>query len=191
MKKQPWSLSLNLLLFLMITLFFSECKKGSGDPDISVRSRKNRLTGDWRLEGGKATAFNYQYIFNKSGARVFDVVNMLYSDELYQFNLTISKDGTFSMNEIRNLSSFHATGNWNFNTGVGENKKKEMVFFHISEVTRAFTFGYHVFNQSSANFSYYITELRNKKLVLHFNGIIYTENHVSENFSGDYTLIQD
>lgn len=181
----------NILIYTLLFSILSGCKKGSGDPANSLLTRKNRLTGKWRIASGKATAYHYEYIFNTIGVRIYDVDQMVYSDEKYNLNLEILKDGTFNFTETMTLSTLVAKGTWNFNSGVGEDKKKEKVFFHISDVPQGFTFGYHVFNQWSTDFSYHLVELRNKKLVLKCNGLIYNYNNTPEYFSANYTFTQD
>jgi hypothetical protein len=44
-----------LLVFGLLFLFPAACKKGENDPLISLRTRKDRVAGDWRLTGGSAT----------------------------------------------------------------------------------------------------------------------------------------
>jgi hypothetical protein len=186
-----------ILLIGAVILFFSECKKGEDDPSVPLRTRKNRLVGEWRMTSGMAAytiskVYNETYSFDGSKVRINVTLSgnpVVYLGN-YLLNLKVSKNGTFQLNEIRSSSVLSAEGTWNFNTGVGEDKKKEDVIFFINKVSSGSTWN-HLFNRTSANFVYKIKELRNKKLVIQSSGKIYTvESGDYIDFSTEYTFIQ-
>ena len=172
-----------LLISLMV---FSECKKGEDDPKISLRTRKARLAGEWRLVSGSASMTTDGY----NEAYVFDGSNVKYTTTLYYpvsakyvLNLTILKDGTFTFKEFLFGSTLEASGTWNFNAGVGKTKKKEQVNFSIDDVQSGYTYGYNLFNRYEVSFVYTIRELRNKRLVINSSGKIY------QNSKGKYITL--
>lgn len=187
------------ILFSFLCLFlFSECKKGDGDPAISLRSRKSRLTGNWRLVSGTAayTSGNFSETYTFDGAKL-----MLYTSTssglpaiytgIYLLNIKIVKDGTMHINETLAYKTLDVDGTWNFNSGVGEAKNKEAVIFNIDKINSSYTFGYHLFNRNSTNFIYQITELRDKKLIIHSAGKVYSNaNGDYVDYSTDYTFMQ-
>lgn len=187
-----------LFLIALAGLVLAGCKKTEDDPKMSLRTRKNRLAGEWRMVSGRAayTAANmYNETFTFDGSKLrLNVTSpnypVVYTGS-YILSLNIMKDGTFNVNEILGTSVFNVEGTWNFNTGVGEQKSKESVVFFIGKVNKGSTFGYHLFNRSATNFVYKIKELRNKKLVIYSAGKIYSDaNGDYINYSTEYTFIQ-
>ena len=180
----------HLLILLGAVLLFG-CKKGDDDPAISFRSRKTRLAGDWHIESGNfnytAGGYKFSYLFNGTEFSYNDPVSL--GKGKYLFNINISKNGTFTMSEIMTGSIIDASGNWTFNSGVGETKKKEEVIFYITTVSKGQSWN-GFFNQSSATFKYRIKELRNKKMVLEESGLFYSHNNEPISFGTSYTLIQ-
>lgn len=185
-----------LVFFIFCSLVFSECKKGEGDPSVSLRTRKNRLTGEWRLQSGSASytqeGYNESYVFDGANVKInFTSYNPVTYIGKYTLWLTIKKDGSFTFNENFGGTILEANGTWNFNAGVGESKKKEEVFFFIDKVKKGYTNGDVFFNRGAVHFGYKITELRNKKLVLTASGKIYTDSKGKyATLSTDYTFIQ-
>ncbi len=170
------------LLFIssVISLFtFSDCKKGVDDPFISLRTRKARLTGDWKMSSGSLkrtdTRFNSTYwvsfstdydgstykttTTNKSG--IYETKQGTYS-----LRIIFKKDGGFEMTEETDGNTVVSKGNWNFSGGVGNNKKKEQVIlnFHSKENNGQ----NNIFKGTAETRILSIKELRNKKLVLTF-----------------------
>ena len=97
-----------LSTFLLTASFsFISCRKGAEDPFISLRSRQNRLVGEWKLvniEGKKITSTN-----RTSGGSVSVVITTNYADSVktvldditnkdsvYFETLNIKDDGSFS-----------------------------------------------------------------------------------------------
>ena len=99
----------------------------------------------------------------------------------YGLGLTINKDGTFVITERFISGVFKAEGTWNFNSGVGESKKKEEVVFQINSVSSGSTLDEQIFNRSSIKFVYQIKQLKNKEIVLSSFGRVFS------NSTGDYT----
>jgi hypothetical protein len=179
---------------LLLLLTFTTCKKGPDDPFISLRSRTARLAGEWQLQSGTASYTSHNSVnesFTFDGVQLHANItaqNVIYIGS-YILNLSILKNGTFTMNELIAGNTLNAQGTWSFNSGIGDDKKKEDVAFFIDKVNKGTTADEHLFNRSNTQFFYKLTELRNKKLVMQSVGKVYTGNDYYD-FTTEYTFIQ-
>ncbi len=107
-------------IFLLLLLgFFNNCKKGEGDPTISLKSRKARLEGSWNID-------NYTKNFNISGST--NVTN----SETYQgttmtqmYNSSYSSAGTETVNDnLITIVSTETNQYTDFSTGSPYNEKR-------------------------------------------------------------------
>jgi hypothetical protein len=191
-----------VLLFLL-ALFVSTCKKGEDDPLFSLSSRKARMEGEWRFVSGDLvigttdlknwTRYNEVFVFKGSGYEMTQTgaINPIVSKGTFILSLTIKKDGHFSVEEIFDGKILEAEGNWDFNTGIGSEKSKSEISFEITNVSKGVTGGYHLLNQSGTKFSYKIKELRNKRLVLKIDRLIYEDiNGPKQTFYGEFVFVQ-
>jgi hypothetical protein len=187
-----------LSVFTFISLLsVTNCKKGEDDPLVSLRSRKERLVGDWRLQSGTATytqdTYRESYIFDGSNVTLY-VAAPSYAAGYkgkYFLNLNISKDGKFIFKELLSNVVLEASGTWNFNVGVGKEKKKEDILFYIDKVIAGYTNGNNLFNRTNTSFVYKIKELRNKKMVITSTGKIYSDSRGKyTTLSNEYIFIQ-
>lgn len=152
---------------------FNSCKKGEDDPRISLRTRKARLCGEWRLVSGSMSfnsdSYAQKFEFDGSNFTEYDTYTggypVVYKGK-YVLNLNIKKDGTFALSEAAGSNALDASGTWRFNSGVGKRKSKESVIFDITTVNSGNISDKHVFNYNSSSFSYSIKGLRNKELHL-------------------------
>lgn len=190
-------------LLLCLVLFVSTCKKGEDDPFVSLKTRKARMEGDWRFVSGKLVIgttdlsswarYNEVYEFTGSGYEVTSTgaVNAVVSKGTFILGLSIDKDGHFSGEEIFDGKIFQAEGNWDFNSGISSKKSKSEINFTITNVSKGVSGGYHLFNQSSTNFSYSIKELRSNRLVLKIDKLIYEDiNGAKQTFYGEFVFVQ-
>lgn len=179
-----------LLLAGLIAFGFSGCKKGDSDPAISLRTRKARLVGEWRLASGAVsfTGSNYarKYEFDGSNYKQFDTYTggypVVYTGK-YLLNLNIKKDGTFSVSESAGSRSMVASGTWKFNSGVGKAKAKEAVIFQITEIQSG-NASEQVFNKYATTFCYQLKGLKNKELQIESFELLESDsgqNEVTEN----------
>jgi hypothetical protein len=143
-------ISLSVLIIIPV---FTSCKKGDGDPFFSFYSRKERLTGDWKVSSiaktitYKTTTITTSYDGNKKTVETFvpDTVVYTATDTLYNYNKTqtytgtlyyrFDKDGTYQIDEAltddTTLVKFTSqeSGFWYF-TGGGrdsDTKSKELL----------------------------------------------------------------
>lgn len=193
-----------LLALISILFLVSACKKGEDDPVISLRTRKARVEGKWRISEGSltlgntdvtnATRYNEVYVFKDArytltatGENIAPVVSSGY----YQLTLSFTKKGEFSMEESVGTKRLAAAGKWDFNNGIGPEKKKESLIMSLTNVTEGLTSGPHLFNQGATRICYRIKELRNKKMVLTAEFPTYVDvNGQKQTFYGEFILIQ-
>jgi hypothetical protein len=184
------------LLFFMIVFTMTTCKKGDEDPEISLRSRKARLTGEWKMKNGSASMtypnYNETTKFDGSNFEIYSTYTggrpVVYVGK-YLLSLKIKKNGTFTMHELNANLIFDAEGSWSFNSGVGKEKKKEDAIFYIDQVNTGSTAD-HIFNRWSTNFTYKIKKLTNKEIIISSSGKVFSNSYGYISFSTDYTFTQ-
>lgn len=192
-----------LLAAFVSCLVLSNCKKGKDDPAFTLRTRKNRITGEWRMKSGHAsfTILNpntapYDQDFTLDGTTAY--INETESNSgpaiiyvaSHNLNLTIKKDGTFNIRELLSGDVMDVTGRWNFTSGVGKEKNKEEILFIIESISNGAT-DRHVFNKLRTEFTYKITELKNKEMKFEAGTKTYLDNngdHIS--YTGDFIFSQ-
>jgi hypothetical protein len=170
-----------VLLALLSSLFFTTCKKGQSDPAISLRTRKARVVGEWRIKSGNASVtieetgaapFNQAHQFDGSTTMINETEsgNVAYIYKAaYVLTLKCKKDGSFELTENYAGKNVIASGKWNFIGGVGEAKNKESIVFVVDHVTSGYLDG-HLFNKWTSEFTYKIVGLHNKEMILESGG---------------------
>lgn len=148
------------------------CKKGENDPFLSLKSRKARISGEWKLSEGTVTETQ-----TSGGTTDTDVTTYTESTvssggftASYTEKLTIEKDGTFEVNIIENGFSNTIKGNWYF-SGKSKDidlKKKEAIIF--SELEYISSGGTSTYSGLYADQILLIDQLKNKELI--FKGLI-------------------
>ena len=145
-----------LLAVILTGIGFYGCKKGPNDPTISFKSRKSRVTGDWKLTSGSETYANGSTIETRND----DGDNQTVSDgsssyiDVHTLSYTMDKKGTYKTQEHREhkvvdkdiplptyttttttTTDDSRTGTWNFTGGIGEYKNKSQLA--LTELTYA------------------------------------------------------
>ncbi|MBL7931787.1 MAG: hypothetical protein JNL60_07795 [Bacteroidia bacterium] len=160
---------------LLLVGFFQSCKKGEDDPLLSLRTRKNRITGNWTLKSGYLDVHtenapgvtDEHYEYSESDLSYKHVQkNSLETGVSHHLNIQFDKKGHFVVEEESNGNTFKAEGEWDFEDGQGKAKKKEYIQLKITSVLQGKTYYYDSFIKSNTHLVYRIKELRNKKLVL-------------------------
>jgi hypothetical protein len=133
---------------------FNGCKKGENDPAISLRSRKSRITGEWKvskMEETQTTTPSCSGCYGSTDKTTFDGTSKTVvstsaapgstaSTWVYTVSaatLTIDKEGTYTYTWTEVLTSVDGTpvtgatpstyteeGVWNFSGGAGDTKSK-------------------------------------------------------------------
>src|ERR1044072_738297 len=171
-----------ILAALAVLVVFSECKKGPDDPFISLRSRKARVVGDWKMTKGSdvstSNSTGGSSSYQSSSTTSYDgstytsvsdntsggVPTHTTQSGSYTLKLSFKKDGTFEYEETRDGDASSFKGTWNFTGNVGDHKKKEQIALHITSSTFSGSTSTTTGNQVDAIFN--LKELRNKKMVI-------------------------
>jgi hypothetical protein len=135
MKKTIFYLSLLLVFFSGMT----SCKKGENDPSLSLKSRKARLTGEWKLSTAEIRAYSdgeLEYSASYNGTFFSD------SDgDVTNFFLeyTFDKSGTYTNVYNEDGETRTRSGNWAFlgKSSDADLKKKEALLFDETKFVQA------------------------------------------------------
>lgn len=157
------------------------CKKGENDPFISLKTRKGRLVGEWKLEEGENTKVSSvtglgatTTVTKYNGSNKTVTVNGVSSPPTtYSESITIEKDGTFEIETIEDDDGDGKTetetneGLWQFvgKNKEGELKNKEAVVFTITKsISGGVTYSYEGLNAFSM--VWVLDKLSSKELVV-------------------------
>jgi hypothetical protein len=128
-----------LALCFICILFLFGCKKGEEDPSFSLRSRKERISGDWELVRGFVASTNKNTIINTTyNGTSFTTTSSqnpnLVINGAYSRTLSINKEGTFVEDIYQDNQNIKEQGTWTFLSGnkLENLKNKEAVLFKIS-----------------------------------------------------------
>jgi|TARA_R110000737_G_scaffold21067_1_gene39440 hypothetical protein len=183
MKKRILSISLAIIAIVGITTI-SGCKKGENDPFLSLKSRKARITGEWKLSSGTITETGSNGGLTSTDVTLYtgSTVSSDGNTSTYSEILTIEKDGTFELAIVEDGDPFTIRGNWFF-SGKNEDadlKKKEAVIF--SELEYIYSNGVSKYTGLYADQIMIIDQLKNKEMI--FKGTITYSD--SDGNSGSY-----
>ncbi len=122
------------LAFIAI-MMLNSCRKGEGDPWLSLRSRKARLAGEWQLKEGYENytlpTGNVQFEYSNNQATVNN------NSYPYEETLVFDKDGTYKWVKDENGKVTTEKGSWEFgrkNDNKGF-KSKETINLFVTEIT--------------------------------------------------------
>ncbi len=172
----------------------NSCRKGEEDPAISLRSRKARLVGDWKLTAGTTEqAQNGSVsIITYDGTNEITASNSQSDTTGYTNTYTFNGDGTYqSVTVTTSIFSFWGItstttttttedGTWDFNSGIGDEKAKTKVLIHptksveVAETSSSTsgtttTTNTNVYTSNTFDYSLYMTRLSNKELKFTIN----------------------
>jgi len=183
---------------------FYGCKKGEGDPTISLHSRKGRLVNDWTLSAGTETQISGSStdMITWSGTSVTETYGGSTAVGTGSYTMSILKDGTWKSDKSVTwtgtptyITKITATGTWNWTGKVGELKNKSQVVLHTLTETDLFgssTDTYTWTGDSGPTAIWNIFELKNKELIVKWEGTsLSTSGSTSSTSSdkGEYTFI--
>ena len=136
---------------LLFGLGLPACRKSEDDPFLSLRTRKNRLTGEWKVERyekftdhGAIRWIRYQ----KDTGLIYQRVDSSTYSRPFTWSFTFKGDGSYrsekredfpaDSSESGNAYSLYTTenGEWKFTGGNGVPNKSEVVFL-TEEVLKA------------------------------------------------------
>ncbi|HLG03697.1 MAG TPA: copper resistance protein NlpE N-terminal domain-containing protein [Bacteroidia bacterium] len=196
-----------LAALLIASFAFDACKKGEGDPFLSLKSRKSRMAGDWKYSAGSGTDFNGS---NTSTSWTYDGTTKTSIQTISGFSpvtsktniaktIKIQKDGTYTLEDITtdtsNITTYTEKGIWNFTAGIGDDKKKDhLVLRPLSETTlntspptssmTTYT------GDDSPTEIFYIYQLKSKEVILKWDGSTQSGTSTASSSKGEWTLTQ-
>jgi len=170
----------------MIEVLLPTCKKGENDPFLSLRSRKAKITGEWKLKSG-----NSSYTYNDTTETITyheTKVDVVYSTSdsgtiasvsiSYTERWTINKDYSFKI--IQNNFDYYIeySGYWNFYYKDKELdlKNKEAIIFRVTSKKIVYTISgvnnsdYTYSGTYCPTFLFFIDKLTNKKIIVKYEG---------------------
>ena len=182
---------------------FYGCKKGTGDPMLSLHTRKGRLTADWAISSSTDTyTFGGQTQITTWTANTVTQTDPTGSTvgTAARYNLSIIKDGTWKLDEGYTESGTPATiysvtqnGTWNWEGKVGDDKNKDRIVLRtlmdsqtISGSTSSTTVKTYTGDLAPAQI-FYIETLKSKELTMTWTGTS-TSGSSSTNETGTMTF---
>jgi hypothetical protein len=158
-----------LLTAVLLAVVMPACKKGENDPAISLRSRKARVAGEWKVTSGSGSytetgtnPYNSSWTYN--GSTYTQSSSWGSTTAIRTIEYTFEKDGTFVIKDTEDGQLTTIEGNWNFASGVGETKRKSQLV--LSYTKMASSWGTTTINGFYPFVTFEIDELRNDKMVI-------------------------
>jgi len=176
------------LIIVIISFSLTNCKKGEDDPFLSLRSRKNRICGEWTLKSGNQTQKNS----NSEIVQTWDGnYRYISSDTIpYQEKWTINKNGTIEISTTT-TSTNTIEGTWSFgNKDKGRDIKNKETW--LVRITKIHTYQWPGLLEISYSgtlgqvYSYTLKELSNKTLTIITDGTS-TQDGITTTHSGSMT----
>ena len=208
-------MKLKKIIIVVLCAFTFSCptsclKKGEDDPAISFRTRKNRLTGNWKIKSGTDILTGG---YNPTTGNHVNKITTIYSEDSYQrssdegnstnvisgaltYNMEFKKDGEFTATIFyENLTTNTLKGTWNFTDNIGGHNKKDQIVINFT--SRSYipagpnsVEGGGLFGGNQSDLTYHIKELRNTKIVLVSEYSSTDNNGVTYTTSSNLTFIQ-
>lgn len=192
-----------LLVSLAICAVLMSCRRTEDDP-LSIRTRKARLTGKWKVTGGyieqndnvtNGSNLLFKFTLSETTASLyFSVSDATYygygSDNVvYKEEFEFMKDGKFTHDMKFDSDTWDEEGEWNFTDGVGDrNARTELLLMYNESITSYY--GKETWQGEINSFVYDILELHMDKVILmmqwkHYDNVTmkylyYTEYKVLE-----------
>ena len=176
------------------------CKKGENDPFLSLRSRKARLAGEWKLTSSESKSEQTYMGATTTTTRTYDGTTETTSQTFggstttttsdYTINLTIEKDGTYTQvyTDTEDGETTTTKGTWIFLKRSKENelKNKEAILLTQTSTTEG---GETTTMTDLSGDVIEIDQLKNKEMIwkTHYS---YSDDSGSETneFTGTFTL---
>jgi hypothetical protein len=135
-----------IYLFTLLSLLAASCAKTEDDPDFTLRSRKARLTGEWKVtkaSGADISPFdNYTWEYDGNTHRKLSPANEPPQTHTYKY--VFEKNGDYTFEMISTASNGDKTttttkGIWNFTEGVGKQEKKTQLILEARSLVSTST----------------------------------------------------
>lgn len=173
------------LIAVLVLTTITGCKKGENDPFLSLKSRKARISGEWKLSEGTVANTSSDNGTTDSQITTYTGTSASFDGDIvaYTETLTIDKDGTFEVKIVQDGDPYTVRGNWFFSgkSKDADLKKKEAIIF--SETEYISTSGVSKYTGLYGDQLLMIDQLKNKEII--FKGKITYQS--SNGSSGTYT----
>lgn len=207
---------MNIAAIAIIIIFSSSyigCKKGDGDPFISLKSRKARVEGDWKVTMYKATgsyssggsspntqSYSETYDGTTWTTNVTSNGTVLTpSSSAVTYTYSFTKDGTYKMHKDE-LPAGGTTktirdeeGTWNFLAGVGDAKNKEFLSLIVtkSTIVSGNVTSTNIYDTRTGSVStWQINTLKNKEMVVQWDNNYSDDSGYKDDDTYEMTLTQ-
>lgn len=91
---------ITVAVLMLGTLALESCKKGEGDPALSLRSRKARFAGEWTVSAGKGSSTSggttTTWVYDGATETTTYPSPLPQGTDKYTISFTIEKDGTWT-----------------------------------------------------------------------------------------------
>lgn len=173
------------LIAIVVLTTIAGCKKGENDPFLSLKSRKARISGEWKLSEGTLVNTSTDNGFTESEITTYNGTSVSYDGDIYAYTetLTIDKEGTFEVKIVEDGEAYTVRGNWFFSgkSKDADLKKKEAIIFSETEYISAS--GISKYTGLYGDQILLIDQLKNKEII--FKGEVTYQS--SDGYSGTYT----
>lgn len=178
----------------------SSCKKGENDPFLSMRTRKARIAGEWKLSNlagtdkdvnpGISTTHTTVTSYDgttKTQVDSYQTANSSTSStstNAYSVTLTIKKDGTYQQTLTENGATSTTEGTWIFLRKSKKNDLKSKEAVMLTETSTS-SGGTTTTSSDLDGMVYTIDELKNKEMILKYE---WSQSSGGNTLSSDQTL---
>jgi hypothetical protein len=157
------------MMSALIIAAIPSCKKGEDDPFISFQSRKARVAGEWKFTSGHGTktetgpgADSESWTLDGTSYTHTDSTGTTAARRVVAY--TFEKDGAFSFTDTYDGDVYSGKGNWDFEGGVGDVKKRSRIMLFYEQLGIP-SYGTFFFDSNVIDESWDLKELRSKHMV--------------------------
>lgn len=154
MKNSKQTIVITAIMLFTVSTFFTACKKGDGDPVISLKSRKAKVEGEWKVTkyenkgdfkitwSGNTSTYTWNDTYDGTtwtSNSAWNGTPSPPSTSTVTFTYSFAKDGTYKKHKENTPTGssykniYDEEGTWNFLAGVGETKNKERIALIVTK----------------------------------------------------------
>lgn len=183
--KRASNVILAILVIMMVVPSIQSCRKGDEDPFLSLRRRKARLVGTWKLDSGSeefSNSLSQSYTIVYDGSTAVNTQNSVPETYVYNEELVFGSDYTFVKTLVSGTNETVSEGFWSFLGKYDEFEKKETICISINHETS----GANETNLTGDQMFRYIFRLKklsNKEIQIEYEGTYEYANFSYESYS--------
>lgn len=169
-----------LCLITITTLgFMQSCKKGENDPFLSLRTRKARIAGEWKLSASESKYTSTSPNSSNSSTTTYDgatettvqsvTINgnttSTTSTAVYTFNIEFDKNGTYTLTQVQDGETYTAQGTWIFLKRSKEDELKNKEAILLTQTSASNSNGESSTMHDLSGSVFVIDQLKNKEMI--------------------------